>query len=71
MRSRNLKNVDIKICVDIKNSCRHKIHVDIKIEEIKQYLPQRYPMLFLDRVTELELGKYVKGYKSFKTRFQI
>ncbi len=41
--------------------------VDIKIEEIKQYLPQRYPMLFLDRVTELELGKYVKGYKNITT----
>lgn len=41
--------------------------VDIKIEEIKQYLPHRYPMLFLDRVTELELGKYVKGYKNITT----
>ena len=41
--------------------------VDIKIEEIKQYLPHRYPMLFLDRVTQLELGKYAKGYKNITT----
>ena len=41
--------------------------VDIKIEEIQQYLPHRYPMLFLDRVTELEVGHYVKGYKNITT----
>ena len=34
------------------------------IDEIKEYLPHRYPFLFIDRVTELELGKYLCGYKN-------
>ena len=43
------------------------MEVTINIEEIKQFLPHRYPMLLVDRVTELELGKYVKGYKNITT----
>ncbi|MBV1881357.1 MAG: 3-hydroxyacyl-ACP dehydratase FabZ [Pseudomonadales bacterium] len=34
------------------------------IDEIQEYLPHRYPFLFIDRVTELELGKYLCGYKN-------
>ena len=34
------------------------MEVTINIEEIKQFLPHRYPMLLVDRVTELDLGKY-------------
>ena len=34
------------------------------IDEIQVYLPHRYPFLFIDRVTELELGKYLCGYKN-------
>ena len=43
------------------------MEVTIKIEEIKQFLPHRYPMLLIDRVTELDLGNYVKGYKNITT----
>ncbi|MBL4866940.1 MAG: 3-hydroxyacyl-ACP dehydratase FabZ [Pseudomonadales bacterium] len=34
------------------------------IAEIQEYLPHRYPFLFIDRVTEIELGKYLCGYKN-------
>ena len=43
------------------------MEVTINIEEIKQFLPHRYPMLLIDRVTELDLGNYVKGYKNITT----
>ena len=34
------------------------------VEEIKEYLPQRYPFLLVDRVLEIELGKRIKAYKN-------
>ncbi len=34
------------------------------IREIQQFLPHRYPMLMVDRIDELELGKRVRGYKN-------
>ncbi len=34
------------------------------IEEIKEYLPQRYPFLLVDRVVEIELGKSIVAYKN-------
>ena len=34
------------------------------IEEIKEYLPQRYPFLLVDRIVEIELGKSIVGYKN-------
>ena len=36
----------------------------ITIEEIKKLIPQRYPFLMLDRVTELSEGKFIKAYKN-------
>ena len=36
----------------------------LNTEEIKSLIPQRYPFLMLDRVTELEEGKYIKAYKN-------
>ena len=39
----------------------------LDIEEIQQYLPHRYPFLLIDRVVELELGKYIKAYKNVTT----
>lgn len=36
----------------------------IEIEEIIATLPHRYPMLLVDRVTEMELGKSIKAYKN-------
>ncbi len=40
-------------------------------KEILEYLPHRYPFLLVDRVTELEKGKSIKGYKnlSFNEEF--
>ncbi len=32
--------------------------------EIKKYLPHRYPFLFIDRVVELVPGDYIRCYKS-------
>ncbi|NTV10258.1 MAG: 3-hydroxyacyl-ACP dehydratase FabZ [Zoogloea sp.] len=34
------------------------------INEIKQYLPHRYPFLLVDRVLELEVGKSVRAIKN-------
>ncbi len=36
----------------------------MNIEEIKEYLPQRYPFLLVDRVVEMELGKSILAYKN-------
>src|SRR5690554_8103709 len=36
----------------------------MKIDEILEYLPHRYPFLLVDRVTEVEKGKSIKGYKN-------
>lgn len=32
--------------------------------EIERLIPQRFPFLMLDRVTELEEGNYIKAYKN-------
>jgi 3-hydroxyacyl-[acyl-carrier-protein] dehydratase len=37
------------------------------IEDVKEYLPQRYPFLMVDRVLELEPNKYIKAYKNVTT----
>jgi len=37
------------------------------IEDVKEYLPQRYPFLLVDRVVELEPNKYIKAYKNVTT----
>jgi 3-hydroxyacyl-[acyl-carrier-protein] dehydratase len=34
------------------------------IEQIRFYLPHRYPFLFVDRVLEIESGAIIKGYKN-------
>ncbi len=34
------------------------------VNEIRQYLPHRYPFLLVDRVMELELGKRILAYKN-------
>lgn len=38
----------------------------LKINEIKEILPHRYPMLLIDRVVEMDIEEkmYVKGYKN-------
>jgi 3-hydroxyacyl-[acyl-carrier-protein] dehydratase len=37
------------------------------IDQIKAYLPQRYPFLMVDRVVEIEMGKRIKAYKNVTT----
>jgi 3-hydroxyacyl-[acyl-carrier-protein] dehydratase len=34
------------------------------VNEIREYLPHRYPFLFVDRVVELNLGESIVGYKN-------
>ena len=34
------------------------------INELFSYLPHRYPFMLVDRVTEMVVGEYVKGYKN-------
>jgi 3-hydroxyacyl-[acyl-carrier-protein] dehydratase len=34
------------------------------INEIKEYIPHRYPFLLVDRVIEIELGKSIKALKN-------
>ena len=34
------------------------------VQEIKEYLPQRYPFLLVDRIVSLELGQSIVAYKN-------
>lgn len=43
----------------------------MNIEEIKEYLPQRYPFLLVDRVLEIELGKSILAYKNVTVNEQF
>lgn len=36
----------------------------VDVQEIKEYLPQRYPFLLIDRVVEMEPGKSIVAYKN-------
>ncbi len=36
----------------------------MQIEDIKKYLPHRYPFLMVDRVTEVRAGEYIAGIKN-------
>ena len=37
---------------------------ELDINEILEYLPHRYPFLLIDRVTDIEPGKSLTGYKN-------
>lgn len=41
------------------------------VQEIRQYLPHRYPFLLVDRVVELEEGKSIKGYKNISINEEV
>lgn len=41
------------------------------IKEIKEILPHRYPFLLVDRITELEAGLRVSGYKNVTANEQF
>ncbi|HSG91265.1 MAG TPA: 3-hydroxyacyl-ACP dehydratase FabZ [Pseudomonadales bacterium] len=34
------------------------------IQQVREYLPHRYPFLLVDRVVELELGVFIRGLKN-------
>lgn len=36
----------------------------VDINDVLKFQPNRYPFLMIDRLTELEPGKYAKGYKN-------
>jgi 3-hydroxyacyl-[acyl-carrier-protein] dehydratase len=36
----------------------------LTIQEIKEFIPHRYPFLLVDRVTEHAKGVYIEGYKN-------
>ncbi len=39
--------------------------ITLNADELQAYEPNRYPFLFIDRVTECIPGEYAKGYKNF------
>ena len=41
------------------------------INEIKEYLPHRYPFLLVDRVTELVRGEYIVAYKNITANEEV
>ena len=43
----------------------------MQIEEIKRFLPHRYPFLLVDRVLEIELGKRILAYKNVSSNEEI
>ena len=38
--------------------------MQLNVQEIMEIIPNRYPIMMVDRVTELEPGKYVKAIKN-------
>lgn len=43
----------------------------MNLQEIKKWLPHRYPFLLVDRVTELKENDYVKAYKNITGNEEI
>jgi 3-hydroxyacyl-[acyl-carrier-protein] dehydratase len=41
------------------------------VTEIKKWLPHRYPFLLVDRVLELEEGKYIRAFKNITTNESV
>ena len=37
----------------------------LDIMQIQEILPHRYPLLLVDRITDMELKKSIKGFKTF------
>src|SRR5690606_23152716 len=40
------------------------IHIMMDINEVREYLPHRYPFLLVDRVVNVEPGKRIEAYKN-------
>lgn len=49
--------------MDDKTDIKKIINMDVI--EIQQYQQNRYPVMFVDGITEVEPGNYAKGYKNF------
>ena len=47
------------------------VKLPIKIDELFHFLPHRYPILLVDRVTEMDVGKSIKGYKNITINEEI
>ncbi|WP_297631888.1 3-hydroxyacyl-ACP dehydratase FabZ [uncultured Clostridium sp.] len=43
----------------------------MNINEIKEILPHRYPFLLVDRIVEMEEGKFIRGYKNVTANEQF
>lgn len=43
----------------------NEILTNLDVGEIQQYQQNRYPLLFVDKITESKPGEYAKGYKNF------
>ena len=43
----------------------------IDIMQIQAILPHRYPLLLVDKITDMELGKFVRGYKNISISDQV
>jgi 3-hydroxyacyl-[acyl-carrier-protein] dehydratase len=41
------------------------------IQEIRHFLPHRYPFLLVDRVTEIEAGKRIAGFKNLTANEEL
>jgi UDP-3-O-[3-hydroxymyristoyl] N-acetylglucosamine deacetylase / 3-hydroxyacyl-[acyl-carrier-protein] dehydratase len=63
-RSGHDLNVQLVKKLQVHPEKRGKNEVVIDAKEIEQLLPHRYPMLLVDRILELEVGKRVVGIKN-------
>lgn len=43
----------------------------IDIRQIQAILPHRYPFLLVDKIVELKIGEFVKGYKNISISDQV
>lgn len=43
----------------------------LSVNDIKKIIPHRYPFLLVDRITEVEDGKYIKGYKNITVNEEL
>lgn len=41
------------------------------VNQIREYLPHRYPFLLVDRVTELEEGQFIRAYKNVSINEEV
>lgn len=47
------------------------VEMPLNIKDLFEYLPHRYPLLLVDRVTELNVGESIKGYKNITVNEDI